>query len=133
MASACVYIECPVTHMILGVSRRDDPFAWGLPGGKVEDDESELECARRELAEETGVRLYYCIENRVLLKEIFRREGGVTYGLDACSIGDPGVIFKIYQPRAGETGRVGWVTVTQLLDGPFGDYNELLLKHIGRI
>ena len=34
-----------------------DPERWGLPGGHVDDGESFAAAARRELAEETGVRL----------------------------------------------------------------------------
>jgi 8-oxo-dGTP pyrophosphatase MutT (NUDIX family) len=120
MASACVYIECPVTGRILGVSRRDDPNAWGLPGGKVDPGETEKTAATRELYEETGVFVFPWN-----LKEVFRRDGGVTY---QARIGD---ISCVEEPREGEP-RWDWVTVEQLLAGPFGDYNRRLLEALGR-
>lgn len=122
MASACFYIECPVTRMVLGVSRKDDPNAWGLPGGKVEEGETEIACAMRELAEETGLHLapmphWY--------PEVFRREGGVTF--------QAGVNHVARVEAVTEAGRVSWVTPEQLMAGPFGDYNRRLLQAVGRV
>lgn len=131
MNSACIYIECPITGMILGVSRKNNPNAWGLPGGKLERWESEEEAAERELFEETGIRLWLTRkENGKVIpnfREVFRRDGSVTFSID---ISD----YYYSVPRAAtETGRVAWVTVEQLLAGPFGDYNRALLTKIGRI
>ena len=55
--SACVLIQDPYTGLILGVSRKDDPNDFGLPGGKCEPGEDSLTTALRELREETGVLL----------------------------------------------------------------------------
>jgi len=135
--------------MVLGVSRKDDPNAWGLPGGKVEEKEcrcvdyfgvskdvcpdcrgsgrvaaeTEDEAARREFREETGVTLYQQFGATCALVEVFRREGGVTF------MATQGMIFRIEATK--ETGRVAWVTWQQLFDGPFGDYNRKLAAHIG--
>jgi 8-oxo-dGTP pyrophosphatase MutT (NUDIX family) len=130
MASACIYLECPVTGMILAVSRKDNIYDMGLPGGKVEEGESEKQAAIRELRQETGIALDNVwggpVEDE--LEEIFRRDGGVTFGIR--TVGFPGDVHK----RApGETGRVAWVYPDELLRGCFGDYNERLLKHIGKI
>jgi ADP-ribose pyrophosphatase YjhB (NUDIX family) len=121
MASACVYIECPITGLILGVARRNDPNAFGLPGGKMEEtDANEKETAQRELKEETGALI---LVSR--LREIFRRQGGVTF---RARVQD---VIARQPPKAGEP-RVAWVTREQLIDGPFGVYNKRLLEAIDR-
>jgi len=40
---------------VLMVERKDEPGKFGLPGGKLEQEESSVEAAVRELAEETGI------------------------------------------------------------------------------
>lgn len=127
MASACVYIECPVTRMILAVSRKDNPNDFGLPGGKVEPGQTEMEAAYAELSQETGIFLYRkLIDGSTSLQEIFRRDGGVTFRASLTSV------FMIVPKAPGETGVVAWVTPQQLVDGCFGDYNRRLLEAVGR-
>lgn len=123
MASACVLVECPITGRVLGVARRDDPNAWGLPGGKVEEGETEVQAAGRELLEETGIDCWLG-----KLKEVFRREGGVTFGLD---IFDEDVVCGLRAPKPHEP-RCDWVTWDQLFAGPFGDYNKRLYLAVHR-
>ena len=43
--------HCCSTETIKGIR---DPNIWGPPGGHVEDNETELTCAKRELFEETN-------------------------------------------------------------------------------
>lgn len=50
--------EDPDALEVLMVERKDEPGAFGLPGGKVERDETPKEAAVRELVEETGVRTW---------------------------------------------------------------------------
>jgi len=42
---------------VLAISRRNDFTQWGIPGGKVERHETNLDAAIREIVEETGLRL----------------------------------------------------------------------------
>jgi 8-oxo-dGTP pyrophosphatase MutT (NUDIX family) len=121
MTSACVYIECPITKMILAVARKDNPNEFGLPGGKVEDGEMEEWAAARELREETGI-----IYRPSMLMEIFRREGGVTFKAALVHVD------RFDKPGVNEPP-CRWVSPERLIAGPFGEYNYKLLKAIGRI
>ena len=64
-ADAVVLAELEGKLGVLLVKRRHEPFQgyWALPGGFVEQNERALDAAKRELAEETGLR-------RVKLKPI---------------------------------------------------------------
>ena len=42
-------------EMIVAVTRRNEFTLWGMPGGKQDPGETNLTCAYREIAEETGV------------------------------------------------------------------------------
>jgi len=107
---------------ILGVARRDDPNAWGMPGGKVDIGESPINAAIRELKEETGI-----IVNKWDLVEVFSTE---------CGPGKDGITFDstAYEaiswtgcPKQGDAGPVKFVEQQVLFDGPFGEYNKVWL------
>lgn len=51
-----VVIECGDGRVLL-IERRNPPFGWALPGGFVDYGESAEDAARREAAEETGLRV----------------------------------------------------------------------------
>lgn len=100
---------------ILGVPRRNDPNDFGLPGGKVEDNETEVEAAIRETLEETGIR----ISN---LKEVYRglcgKDLAATFTCDweGEASSQPG------EPECK------WVDTDTLKKGCFGEYNAELFK-----
>ena len=54
MKSAVCVLITDKDKNILSVSRKDNHNDWGLPGGKLEDNESFLDAAIRETLEETG-------------------------------------------------------------------------------
>jgi 8-oxo-dGTP pyrophosphatase MutT (NUDIX family) len=101
--------------LFLGVARRNDPNDWGLPGGKCEEHETEIEAAVRETFEETGLKIWN-------LKEVYRglcgKDEGVTFICDW--EGEPAV-----QPGEPECK---WVTSDTLRQGCFGEYNTDLFK-----
>jgi len=55
LPAACVLIPTGVPEQILAISRRNDFTKWGIPGGKQDSGESNLECAVREIYEECRV------------------------------------------------------------------------------
>lgn len=108
----------------LGVSRKDDSNAFGLPGGKVDPGETPQEAAVRELFEETGL-----AGHLPSAQEVFRRkcEGGpdgVEYFVATYTMDTTGGIFT------NEKGRVAWISKGELLDGPFGRYNAAMLNAV---
>ena len=103
---------------VLAVSRKDDPTAFGLPGGKVDPGETPAQAAARELREETGL----VASN---LRPVFvRGEGdGYTTHTFACEV--EGEI------NTSESGAVRWVRPEVLFAGPFGEYNRRLWSKLG--
>lgn len=104
---------------VLAVSRRDDPTAFGMPGGKVDPGETPEEAARRELFEETGL-----TAGKMRLVFVHREDDGYTTHTFACEAG--GMI------NTQESGAVRWVDPEVLFQGPFGAYNRRLWTKLGR-
>ncbi len=113
--AACVLIIRD--GLILAVSRKDDPNDFGLPGGKVDPNESFEQAAVRETMEETGC----VLEN---LNKVFEDQDGdfkvVTFQADCLG-----------EPYSKEEGKVKWVHPDLLLAGSFGKYNKKLFAKIG--
>ena len=102
---------------ILSVSRKHDHTDFGLPGGKVDEDETVYEALVREIREETGIAIYDAVP-------IYFREGHehltVVYIVTDYA-GDP---------EQMESGKVEWNSWEVLKGGSFGDYNKNLEAHI---
>jgi len=110
--------------LFLGISRKTDHTDFGLPGGKVDPDETKKVAAHRELLEETGIeadRLYEVFTQTCVGEENFN----VTTYL--CAL--PAHI----QPdtvKSKENSVLKWLTKQELLQGSFGDYNRQLFDHL---
>lgn len=101
---------------VLAVSRRDNPCAYGLPGGMIEPGETPEAAAVRELEEETGFKVL--AEVAVPVYDGLAESGRLvrTY-----LVPDPG--GDIVQRGEGVVVWAGWPA---LITGPFGRYNAAM-------
>ena len=121
---ALIVRSSPYGLTFLGVSRKDNPRDFGLPGGKVEHRESLYEALYREVLEETG----YTITDTAL--EVFRNTDQDGYEvITLIAKIDRTVERKALAPN--ETGVVTWVSATELMQGSFGEYNKQLFESLG--
>lgn len=120
---------------VLAVSRKDNLTAMGLPGGKVDpaDDVEALElgllsgeavAAARELKEETGLRVH----PRRLVRVFERVDDDDGY---TCTTYEVDWMDCYGTINTTESGRVRWVDWAELVDGPFGKYNMVLMQTLG--
>jgi 8-oxo-dGTP pyrophosphatase MutT (NUDIX family) len=109
---------------VLGTARKNDPTAFGMPGGKLEIGDNFYQAAIRETLEETGVDLtpYH-------LTPIFRGADG-SFEVITFHVGD-GILLDRppLKPGRGE-GVCRWITVKDLASGFFPGYNMTLLKNL---
>jgi mutator protein MutT len=103
---------------VLAVSRKDDPTAFGLPGGKVDPGETAMQAAARELQEETGL-------TATSLHQVFVRKEHDGYTTTTFATEVEGEI------NTPESGVIRWVSPEVLFAGPFGEYNRRLWRKLG--
>jgi 8-oxo-dGTP pyrophosphatase MutT (NUDIX family) len=123
VTAACILIRRD--DKFLAVARRGTTDEWGLPGGKIDNDETPAEAASRELQEETGL--------VVLAGDL--QPAFVSH----CGPGVDGKTFKVvtFIPikysgtvASGDAGPVDWVDIDKLMEGPFGTYNKELFQAV---
>lgn len=104
-------------NKFLGVSRKYNKNLFGLPGGKVEDNQSFEQTAIKELFEETGL----VAEKVIPIFALLRDDSYFT------------IVFATKvdgKISTSESGVVRPVSKEELCSGPFGSYNLKLFNSI---
>lgn len=101
--------------LILGVSRRNDPTKFGLPGGKCNPLEAPFDAAIRECLEETSITVSHAIFLYERSEEGFHAD--CFYATKWTG-----------EPVKSEEGEVKWITRKEIIDGAFGEYNKQMLE-----
>lgn len=109
---------------VLSVSRKDDPNAFGLPGGKLDPEETFEQAAIRETKEETGLDIFdleYAFSRPCLGEKDY-------YTVTFIAKYDPNQTIQPASPN--ETGVVKWLEPKVLLEGSFAEYNKTLFEYL---
>lgn len=108
--------------LILAVSRRNNHADLGLPGGKIEADETPLTAACREVAEETGA---------TLCNPLFVRTTDV--GAIQVFIYRADIFGDVREHINTEGALVKWVKPEEICSGSFGQFNtDFVLPALAR-
>ena len=109
-------------HTVLGFRRLDEGRQGvALPCGGVEEGEAPAEAACREALEETGLTVALVGEPFVALERLDQVEVHIWQAI----IIDEGEALTPHE------GVPEWVSPSELLNGPYGDFNRLMLEHCG--
>ncbi|MCM4161835.1 NUDIX hydrolase [Antarcticibacterium flavum] len=119
---AVVFVREEKDLRVLLIKRKNDPFKnqWALPGGFLEENESLVAGAKRELDEETGLKP----------KELYQIKAFGDPGRDPrgriISIAFLGVLERVEEVKGGDdAGEARWFPVSNLPELAF-DHSEII-------
>lgn len=122
--SVCVVI--PRNDLVLVVSRPNDSTQWGMPGGKVEPNESLLDAIVRETEEEVGWKLEKEYLTPLLTTVC---KGEITYNTTAFLYS--GSWRPLFLLTAENNCQLRYMSWAELLDpkvSPFAEFNSLVFQ-----
>lgn len=111
---------------ILMVSRPENPHHYGMPGGKVEENETPKQAIVREIAEETGIDIHPATLNLILCKQVpSRREPGVIYTTFCYATNYGGMVYDLKSP---EGLLLQWTPPYGIVRPPYAYYNSFVYQ-----
>lgn len=126
-----LFSPSPSQFKVVGVTRKDNPNDWGLPGGKIEQGETFKEAAVREVLEETGLEIDPLFLQRVYTGPIGEYICATyLYTWDSESRFLEEWIKQSIRPEPGTDSVVGLVGLKELINGCFSDYNDRLFMEM---
>ncbi|CAL8461044.1 g575 [Coccomyxa elongata] len=111
----------PETMLLNATRSEHDAPEWGFPKGRRNRRESDLDCAAREVAEETGIPRgsYAVIDQLGSVAEIFKGSNNIIYKhiyYIGCCPGDcEAVLDALNEDQVAEIGDIGWFTADEAL------------------
>lgn len=112
------------TGLMLATHRKEDISQWGMPGGKIDENESPLEAIVREFSEETP---YSVLINNLEYLGVYPHYGPTDYDVHTYLVKDANLL-KLNISLIGVEQNYGWVHPRLLTFGPFADFNTKLFS-----